>query len=58
MQELIHKLMQEAGLTEAQAIRAIQVIREVAKEKFPIFSAPIDQLFDRYSPKAADDFLE
>jgi hypothetical protein len=56
MQELIRRLMTQ-GLTEDQALRAIEVIRDFAKEKFPVFGGAIDKLFDKYSSKPEDDFM-
>ncbi len=57
MQELINKLMSQAGLTETQAFAAINIIKDYAKQKFPIFAGAIDKLFDKYSPKEEEDFL-
>lgn len=57
MQELINRLMAE-GLTEQQAYKSIEVIKNFAKEKFPVFGGAIDKLFDKYSPKDEDDFLD
>ncbi|MFM2362207.1 MAG: hypothetical protein RLZZ316_1109 [Bacteroidota bacterium] len=57
MEELIKNLM-AAGLTEEQAYKAIEVIKNFAKDKFPIFGGAIDKLFDKYGPKAEDDFME
>lgn len=57
MQDLINRLMAE-GLTEQQAYRSIEVIKNFAKEKFPIFGGAIDKLFDKYGPKEEDDFLD
>ena len=56
MQELIAKLMAQ-GLTEEQAYKAIDVIKDFTKEKFPLFSGAIDKLFDKYGPKEEDDFM-
>ena len=56
MQELIDRLKAE-GLTEEQALKAIEVIKDFTKQKFPLFSGAIDKLFDKYSPKADDDFM-
>ena len=56
MDELIQRLMAQ-GLTEEQAYKAIEVIKNFTKEKFPLFSGAIDKLFDKYSPKADDDFM-
>lgn len=57
MQELINRLM-EKGLSESQAYAAIEVIKEFAKEKFPIFSGAIDKLFEKYGHKDEEDFLD
>ncbi len=56
MLELIERLKAE-GLTEQQAFKAIDIIKNFAKEKFPIFGGAIDKLFDKYGPKEEDDFL-
>jgi hypothetical protein len=56
MQDLIERLLAQ-GLTEEQAYKAIEVIKNFTKEKFPLFSGPIDKLFDKYSPKDEDDFM-
>ena len=56
MQEIIDRLKAE-GLTEEQAYKAIEVIKNFAKEKFPIFSGAINKLFDKYSTKDEDDFM-
>jgi hypothetical protein len=56
MQELIDKLRAE-GLTEDQAQRAIEVIKNFTKEKFPFFSGAIDKLFDKYGPGTEEDFM-
>ena len=54
MEELIKKLMAE-GLTEQQAYKAVEIIKNFAKDKFPIFGGAIDKLFDKYGPKDDDD---
>jgi hypothetical protein len=54
MQELIKQLMAE-GLTEQQAYKAIEIVKNFAKDKFPIFGGAIDKLFDKYGPKDDDD---
>jgi hypothetical protein len=56
MKELIDRLMAE-GLTEQQAYKAVEVIKDFAKQKFPIFGGAIDKLFDKYNTKDADDFM-
>jgi len=56
MQELIDR-MKAIGLTEKQAYKAIEVIKEFSKEKFPIFAGAIDKLFDKYDKRQEDDFM-
>ena len=56
MQELIDRLKAQ-GLTEEQAHKAIEVIKDFAKEKFPIFAGAINKLFDKYGPKEEEDFM-
>jgi hypothetical protein len=56
MEELINRLKAQ-GLTEEQAYKAIDVIKDFAKEKFPLFAGAINKLFDKYSPKDDDDFM-
>jgi hypothetical protein len=56
MDELLRRLMAE-GLTEEQAYKAIDVIKNFTKEKFPLFSGAIDKLFDKYGPKEEEDFM-
>ncbi len=57
MQELVNRLTAE-GLTEEQAYKAIEVIKDFAKEKFPFFAGAINKVFDKYNIKEDDDFLE
>lgn len=57
MKELINRLM-EKGLSEPQAYNAIEVIKDFAKEKFPVFAGAIDSMFEKYKPKDEEDFLE
>jgi hypothetical protein len=59
MKELIDQLKAE-GLTEEQAFRAVEIIKNFAKEKFPIFGGAIDRLFDKYGmkDKEQDDYLD
>ncbi len=58
MKELINRLHEQAGLTDEQAIKAIEVIKDFTKEKFPMFSGAIDKLFDKHSFNDGNDFLD
>jgi hypothetical protein len=57
MQELINRLV-ATGLTEQQAMKAIEVTKDFAKEKFPVFAGAIEKMFDKYKPKEEEDFLD
>ena len=56
MKELIDKLKAE-GLTEQQALRVIDIIKNFTKDKFPFFAGAVDKLFDKYGTKAEEDFM-
>jgi len=55
MQELIERLIEQAGLTSEQAIKSIDVIKNYTKEKVPMFASAIDSLFA--DKKEDDDFM-
>ena len=57
MKELVDRLMAQ-GLTEQQAYKSIEVIKDFAKEKFPIFAGAIEKMFNKHKVKEEDDFLE
>lgn len=61
MDELIEQLKKEAGLNKKQAIKAITIIKDYAKSKFPMFGGAIEKVFTKYAPgnqEDADDFLD
>ncbi len=45
MQELIEKLKSEAGLTEEQAKKAIETIKNYVVDKFPMLEGAVGGLF-------------
>jgi hypothetical protein len=57
MKELLDRLMAQ-GLTEQQALKSIEVVKDFAKEKFPVFAGAIEKMFDKYKPRDEDDFLD
>ena len=58
MQELLERLTTEAGLTNEKALKAIMLVKDFAKEKFPLFSGAIEKVFTKYGPKEGEDFLD
>jgi hypothetical protein len=57
MKELIDRLVAQ-GLSEQQAYKAVEVVKDFAKEKFPVFAGAIEKMFDKYKPKEEEDFLD
>ena len=57
MTDLIEKLKLSAGITDEQALKAIEVIKNYTKEKFPMFGSAIENVFKKYKPEDKDDFL-
>ncbi len=47
MEELQNRLITEANLTAEQAAQSIEVIKEFVKEKFPMLSGAVDQIFGK-----------
>lgn len=56
MQELINKLMSNAGISEEQATKALETIKDFVKEKFPMLGGAVDNMFGA-SGKDEDDGL-
>ena len=56
MQELIERL-KGAGLSDDQAVKAIEIVKNFTKEKFPMFAGAIDGLFQDDS-KGKNDFMD
>ena len=45
MNDLVERLMKEAGLNQQQAQKAIETIAGFVKEKFPMLGGAVDQVF-------------
>lgn len=56
MTELIDKLKLAVGITDEQAIKAIEVIKDFTKKKFPMFADAIDNVFKNRN-EDKDDFM-
>ena len=58
MIQIQRKEIARQALIFKQAHKAIEIIKDFAKEKFPIFGGAIDKLFTKYSnTKPDDDFM-
>ena len=47
MNELIDRLMSEAGLSAEQAQKAVETIADYVKEQFPMIGGAVDQIFPK-----------
>lgn len=45
MQELINRLKENAGITDEQAVKALETIKDFVKEKFPMLGGAVDNMF-------------
>ncbi len=45
MQELIDRLKENAGITDDQAVKALETIKDFVKEKFPMLGGAVDNMF-------------
>ncbi len=45
MNELIDRLVKEAGLSTEQAQKAIETVANFVKERFPMLGGAVDQIF-------------
>lgn len=45
MQELVNRLTKEAGISNEQAIKSIDTIKNFVKEKFPMLGGAVDNMF-------------
>ena len=44
MDELITLLQQKAGISQEQAVKAVDTIKDFVKEKFPMMAGAVDSL--------------
>lgn len=56
MQELINRLKENAGISEEQATKALETIKDFVKEKFPMLAGAVDNMFGS-SDSSEDDGL-
>jgi len=46
MKELIEQLKEKAGLSDEQAAKAIETIKDFVKDKFPMMAGAVDKFFE------------
>ncbi len=57
MEELISKIMANAGITAEQSAKALETVKDYVKEKFPMMAGAVDKLFEGENKKEEEDFL-
>lgn len=57
MEDLVNKIMTNAGITAEQSIKALESVKDYVKEKFPMMAGAVDKLFDGGEKKEDDDYL-
>ena len=53
MQELVNHLKEKVGITEEQAVKAVEAVKDFVKEKFPMMAGAVDNLLGQYVPVSA-----
>ena len=46
MQDLINKIMDNAGISQEQSTKALEAVKDYVKEKFPMMADAVDKLFE------------
>jgi hypothetical protein len=54
MQELIERLQEKAGITEEQAQKVIESVKDFVKEKFPMLEGAVESIFNQAEKKGED----
>ncbi len=57
MEELVNKIMKNAGITAEQSMKALESVKDYVKEKFPMMAGAVDKLFEGGDKKEEEDFL-
>lgn len=56
MNDLVERLKNDAGLTDEQAAKALETIKDFVKEKFPVLAGAVDNLLGP-AEKDSNDFM-
>ena len=57
MEELVNKIMTNAGITADQSMKALESVKDYVKEKFPMMAGAVDKLFEGGNKKQEEDYL-
>lgn len=57
MEELVNKIMANAGISAEQSMKALEAVKDYVKDKFPMMAGAVDKLFEGGDKKEEEDFL-
>ena len=57
MEELVNKIMANAGISAEQSMEALESVKDYVKDKFPMMAGAVDKLFEGGDKKEEEDFL-
>ena len=57
MEELVNKIMADAGISAEQSIKALEAVKDYVKDKFPMMAGAVDKLFEGGDKKEEEDYL-
>ena len=57
MEELVNKIMADAGISADQSIKALEAVKDYVKDKFPMMAGAVDKLFESGDKKEEEDYL-
>ncbi len=55
MKELVQKIMSNAGISEDQAMKSLETIKDYVKEQFPMMAGAVDKLFESSAAPSANE---
>jgi nucleoid DNA-binding protein len=58
MEELLNKITAKAGISNEQAVKALDAVKDYVKEKFPMMADAVDKLFASENKKSTEDYLD
>ena len=57
MEELVNKIMANAGISAEQSMKALEAVKDYVKDKFPMMAGAVDNLFEGGGKKEEEDYL-
>ena len=57
MEELVNKIMTDAGISAEQSMKALEAVKDYVKDKFPMMAGAVDKLFEGGDKKEDEDYL-